>query len=1182
MNKYTLKTTFAASTVIAALWALFSCTVALSEGFTDADVLFYGEVQQVSGAQTVLLQTGKLEMTFIDPMDTANAVTLSTQLRPTGVDDSKPFSYALKVPLKYLPDARQKAAYLAIGSQHTDFQLQDISVNGRQALLPDGSRELYALNFASRATQRRLDLIVGGDDTDEDGDLLPDWWERLHDLDPNNPNDSKDDIDADGWSNLDEYQRGSDPTLSNRAPQLTTKELLVPELGVAGVYLQFLDSDTPSAEIELEVTLTGIGSNGFDFKMDGVPTAHAESRRFSLTDLQSGRLTLTHLDRGVDEFLLPVRWSAGGEDVSGQVLVKVVRAAAVDGSEATLWLDGMDLADTGGAIDHWADRSGNDRHAIQPLADYRPLMRDHSIDFAASERAHLFIQEDAVSGGAHTVLAAYRAASSSDHPQTLFSTNRGFLQLSPTTQAIPYPGAPIYQMDGVAVRGYENTNGETITSIFRREADVGQNIVGLSYDGESIAATDIDPVLATLGARRLVTDRTQTVTEGFGGQLHELIVFPTALPEQKLRDVHDYLESKWRRAIIWDLSTELKVITLAATGKSRHIIRGGHGDDSLGGGPQNDILSGGPGRDVLTGGLGADRFVFGEIDTGRDVITDFDFEKDIIDFSAHFWGKTGDARQFVSTRIEGNDSVLLLQRPDGEDQEILLQDIVMSETQLIQLIVEDRLRMGGLHIPTEIQLTLLSEPSLTPTLESLDQPITVEITRSGEGVVAALDVQLGFFEDAHSSDFVTTGASETADRRSVVNFARGETSKTLTLRPIPDLQSEGVETWKFEALPHHKYSIASNGIQQSITDSPIVWLEKLQAIAIAAGEQPARLRVHRDGDLSQNLEIELNLGGTAKEGLHIDEVPSSITIPAGIASSEVQISARSEGLTGGAKTILLQLKSKDLYQLGNPHEVVLYAAATVEDANGAGFDQWLKETTNTASASLTDFIHDSQSLQPYLWSYAAAQASPSTRDDHKIGFRLVDGRPEITVKGITKTADIRWKIEASNGLWAWADDSAAFDESIDSLGLKLKGQRLSANDSNRFYRVSPVLDPGILAITGIAQLTGSSKFGQAGNGGWNTDQSTGDLVSTASEVPVTSRIIAELDGPLSIDFEMEVIAHNGDDTLESIVFYIDGIPQAQTNGEAVSVQATRASSQTRLLMWEFRGSGSSQAVIRKR
>ena len=36
-------------------------------------------------------------------------------------------------------------------------------------------------------------------------------------------------------------------------------------------------------------------------------------------------------------------------------------------------------------------------------------------------------------------------------------------------------------------------------------------------------------------------------------------------------------------------------------------------------------------------------------------------------------------------------------------------------------------------------------------------------------------------------------------QRAVVSFARDEISKTLTFRPIPDLETEGDETWQVAA-----------------------------------------------------------------------------------------------------------------------------------------------------------------------------------------------------------------------------------------------------------------------------------------------------------------------------------------------------------------------------------------------
>ncbi|MEM9214940.1 MAG: type I secretion C-terminal target domain-containing protein [Cyanobacteria bacterium P01_F01_bin.150] len=63
----------------------------------------------------------------------------------------------------------------------------------------------------------------------------------------------------------------------------------------------------------------------------------------------------------------------------------------------------------------------------------------------------------------------------------------------------------------------------------------------------------------------------------------------------------------------------------------RDILFGEEGRDVLIGGGRSDVLIGGPGRDTLIGNTGRDRFVFTSLDHGRDVIQDFNVNKDRID-----------------------------------------------------------------------------------------------------------------------------------------------------------------------------------------------------------------------------------------------------------------------------------------------------------------------------------------------------------------------------------------------------------------------------------------------------------------------------------------------------------------------------------------------------------------------
>lgn len=1177
-----MKSTFAlVLTVILAVLGSISHT-ARAQGFTESDIVFYGEVRKSGGGQTVLLQSGHLKLTFVNQRNKANRVTLETELRPTGQGSTKPWSYSIKVPIAYLPETPRIGEFLAVNNATTNFKIEEITIDGAPATLPDGSKEFYGLSFASRSGNYRLDLLVPGSSEDSDGDGLPDWWEKLFGLNPNLA-DANGDPDNDGWSNLEEFRRGSNPVVSNRDPQLVTSEILVPENGEAGIYPQVLDSDTADSGISLMFT-TGSGG-GFRIKYDGAPLT--PGGRIPLSDFRSGRLTIAQTSGSAGSFPLPVTWSDGGVDYTGEVLVRSVSPSARDGSDASLWLDGYDLPASGTPVGTWADRSGNSRNATQPLPAYQPTVGDRAVDFSKVASSHLFFQDASLPSTDHTVLAAYTAAGSSDAPQTLLSTNRGYLQLAATSQAISYPGAPTYQIDGAAIHGYENAAGKATTSVFRRQNSLLQNILGLSYDGESAATAAIDPVLPTLGARRsaVANGSASPVDQVFSGKIQELIVFPVALAEQKLRGVNDYLQSKWNSAAVWDFSTNLKDITLTAgPGSQPRIIRGGFGADRLAGGAGADTLSGGAGDDFLTGGGGADTFVFGGVDLGRDQITDFDPANDVLDISSPFWGVKGDARNHVSVRLDVNysnpvptlDSTLIVTRPDGSKFEVVLQNTVVGATDLIRLITEGHIRMGSLSIPTTVQLSLASVTSSGSLGESLTQSFTVNLTRSGAGVSAALDVPLGLFQ-ASGRRFVIDGASSNEGARTVVSFARGETTKTITVHPVPDLETTGVSNLEVAVLPQFKYSVSGASVAQTISDNPMVSLEITQANAVAGISQPARIVLRRSGATTQSLTVDFQLEGTAVNGVHINTIPSSATIAAGQSSREIQISARAAGLTAGPKVLLLRLASRDRYMLGDPHEAVIYVGNTAAETNGAGFDRWLASASRGAMNSRADLERlFPNKVGDYLQAYAFGLQSVDDLGKHGVSLRIAGGRPELSAPGQFNAADLRWAVQASDGLGNWGDATNSFVRNADPAGLKLVGPPVAQTGKSRFFRLSMSTDPGQLASSSIAATTGGASYGMSGNANWKADSATGALTSSGGSTGETNRIISNLSGPVDLDFEMEILDGDWDD---SLVFYIDGVRQSGTDGSVVRFTKSLTTPGKHLLMWEFT-KGSGRAVIR--
>ena len=1157
---------------------------ATAEGFTDAHVTFYGEVRQAGGAGTTLLQSGQLGITFASQSNPANRVTIEAPLRPTGTGTAtKPYSYTLRVPLAYLPEDPRLHDYLSIGRTNTDFRLENIQINGELATLPDGSMEFYGLSFANRAEYYRLDLLVDGDSTDSDSDGLPDWWERLHGLDSDSA-DAEADSDGDGWSNRLEFLQGSDPRESNLDPELVTSELVVPELGEAGCLLQFLDSDSSSAEISLTLDLNSL--DGFLLKLDGVPLTESTTT-LTASALLSGRLTISHLDPSVRATSLPLTWNDGGDARSGVVRVVAPSPSTTDGNDAALWLDAASLA-PGEKVSSWTDRSGNERNAMQPLEDNQPSVTTfnnlQSVDFS-NRSSHLFFQGESIVPEDHTILAVWSAPVSQSDSQVLLSSNRGFLRLEPTAEAVSYPGAPLYQADGLAVRGYQSSPGEISTNIFRREDSSVQHIFGLSYNGEEIEPEALTPVLPTIGAQRLALPVEDPIVHSFSGRIHELLIFPKALPEQKLRDIHDYLQSKWTSHITWDFSTNLRAVTLAAAANGRNIIRGGHGNDDLGGGGQETILSGGPGADILRGTSGRDTFVFGGVDTGDDLIIGYDPENDVIDLSALFWGESGDARQFLTTRLDTRfdtpiptlNTILILQRPDGTVQEIALQDTILSAQKMIELIVEGRIRMGGLTIPTEVSLALSPDSQDTVVLrESLEESFSVEVTRTGDGTAGALGVPLGLFQDALGEDIILEGDVTKSGQRAIVNFGRGETTKRITFRPLPDLETEGPERWETSILPHFRYDVAGGPVARSVSDDPTVHLIVAESNALTNG-QPARVRVIRNGPPTESLTVNLELDGTALEGTHISSVPRSITIPTGQVATELAITTVDSWDGAMTRMALLRLVPSERYLVGNPHEATVYAARSAPDPEASGFDRWLSAATQGEFSSVIDLLQSDRPdlLNNLLSAYAAGQTANETLTAPGLTFRLVENQPVLSTPLSTSAADLRWEVQNADRDNEWRDVSASFSQELSGDALTLIGPPREEENSAGLYRLIFTVDQGSQLTRGIENFTSSERYGLRGTASWRTDPSSGNLTSTAESPGSTSRLIVEITEPTLLEFDMYVLEGGGS---ESLVFYINGEKVVETADTPVQFSRQINPERPVLLMWEFQGDHG-QAVI---
>jgi hypothetical protein len=400
-----------------------------------------------------------------------------------------------------------------------------------------------------------------------------------------------------------------------------------------------------------------------------------------------------------------------------------------------------------------------------------------------------------------------------------------------------------------------------------------------------------------------------------------------------------------------------------------------------------------------------------------------------------------------------------------------------------------------------------------------------------------------------------------------VNFDRGETSKQITFRPIPDLETEGVERWETAILPHFRYSVSGGPVARSVSDAPSVHLAVIEANALTSG-QPARVRVIRDGTPAGALIVNLELDGTAQEGTHINSVPRTITIPAGQATAEVTINTTNGWDGAMTRMAMLRLVAHEDYLVGHPHEATIYAAGTAPDADRAGFDRWLNAATNGGFSTLLELLQseDAGRLNSYLRAYAFGNASPDTTVSPGISFRLVEDRPELTARVATSAADLSWQVQSTDDAKEWQDVSAAFSQNLSTEGLTLLGPPVEAGETLKLYRLGFTLERASNLNARLNQLTNSDRYGISGAASWQTDPATGHLVSTADTPGTISRLIVQVEVPTLLEFDMSVRGGDGSDLL---AFYIDGVRVDQTSGEPVHIHRKLNPTEPVLLMWEF-------------
>lgn len=251
--------------------------------------VLYGRIIAAGRAPFVVTE-GQLEWSIRRP-DGTN-IALRTSIRPVNGGE---FSYRLDVPHQVL------AAGLNVANGVLPLRVLDetsthyrILVNGLPARIIGPGRNAFEIAQTRRAATYQLDLEVGLEAIDSDGNGLPDWWETKYGL-----TDPYGDPDGDGRNNLAEFRAGSNPRQDDRSPTLETRVVTVYGDGTTGLRLRVHDSDSTAANIRYAIrTLPQNGAlhlrTGPTGAAGSAPLALKVSDFFTQADVEASRLVFRH------------------------------------------------------------------------------------------------------------------------------------------------------------------------------------------------------------------------------------------------------------------------------------------------------------------------------------------------------------------------------------------------------------------------------------------------------------------------------------------------------------------------------------------------------------------------------------------------------------------------------------------------------------------------------------------------------------------------------------------------------------------------------------------------------------------------------------------------------------------------------------------------------------------------
>jgi hypothetical protein len=324
------------------LWA--SGALNAFSALTEPDRILFGKITNHYYGYEQILYEGTLEWHIKGP-DESFVFTTALESLSDGH-----YSYKLEIPEKaaiiipkYL-EIESDENSLILNKTEKQYDHVQITVNGLIARIKEPGKAFIVASQNKRGQALRLDLEITDPPIDTDSDGLPDFWEDQHGFNKYLAEDAQEDSDQDGWSNQQEFEKGTHPHMTNTIPGLSelSQTVYVSESGKSMLSIQITDSDTPPENINLSFNKTPSCGN-LIFKGQ----ASQESKNYILEPdqvitakhIQDGWLYYEHIEHCLYDELVLTLWDQdkAHSPVNYTINVEVRRLSAADGSDAALW-----------------------------------------------------------------------------------------------------------------------------------------------------------------------------------------------------------------------------------------------------------------------------------------------------------------------------------------------------------------------------------------------------------------------------------------------------------------------------------------------------------------------------------------------------------------------------------------------------------------------------------------------------------------------------------------------------------------------------------------------------------------------------------------------------------------------------------------------------------------------------